>query len=238
MYSIRDSSKISTHTRDEYAYDQLLALLGSNDYAPGTRLPSELMLAERFGVSRPVLRQALARLRSEGRIYARKGSGNYVGQAAGGAHEIAFATLNSIPDVRAFLEFRLSVEGECAACAATVGDRVAIAKLRSSQRRLATAFDEGASGIEHDIAFHTAIAQATRNRFFAHTVGALLEQMQFSIRLVRELSPTPSEPRRRHVIDEHARIVEAIDRGNADDARRAMRAHIEGGIARLFGTDR
>ena len=82
-----------------------------------------------------------------------------------------------------------------------------------------------------------AVAQATGNRFFAHTLGALLEQMSFSIRLVRDLSgATPVAPRRQAVLDEHAQIVKAIDDGDADRARNAMRDHIEGGIARLFNT--
>jgi GntR family transcriptional regulator, transcriptional repressor for pyruvate dehydrogenase complex len=234
MYSIRDSSRIAVHTRDEYAYDQLLALIGSNDFCADARLPSEIALAERFGVSRPMLRQALARLRSEGRIYSRKGSGNYVSGTSQSSALLTFSALGSIPDVRAFLEFRMSVEGECAACAAAVGDRMAIARLAKIQQRLASAFEHDKSGIDDDIAFHMTIAQATRNRFFAHTVGALLEQMQFSIRLVRELTTAPVAPRRKEVIDEHARIVSAIDRGDSDEARVAMRAHLAAGIARLF----
>ena len=68
MYSLRSSSQIPVHTRDEYAYDQLLALIGSGDLQAGARLPGEQTMAERFGVSRPMLRQALARLRAEGKI--------------------------------------------------------------------------------------------------------------------------------------------------------------------------
>jgi DNA-binding FadR family transcriptional regulator len=56
-------------------YDQLLDLLGSGAWPKGSRLPSEHELARRFAVSRPILRQALVRLRAEGRLYSRKGSG-------------------------------------------------------------------------------------------------------------------------------------------------------------------
>lgn len=235
MYSIRSSSRIPVHTRDEYAYDQLLALLGSGELGANARLPGEQTMAERFGVSRPMLRQALARLRSEGRIYSRKGSGHYVSVGTPGAEMLSYATLGSIPDVRSFLEFRRSIEAESAACAAQVCDRLAIAKLRKLHAKLAEAFAAGESGIEQDIAFHMAIAQATGNRFFAHTLAALSEQMNFSIRLVRDLSAAqPSAPRRQAVLDEHARILGAIDEGDIDGARTAMREHIEGGITRLF----
>ncbi|SAK90133.1 GntR family transcriptional regulator [Caballeronia hypogeia] len=235
MHSLRPSSQIPVHTRDEYAYDQLLALIGSGEFETGERLPGEQTMAERFGVSRPMLRQALARLRSEGKIHSRKGSGHYVSAQEPASKILSYATLGSIPDVRNFLEFRRSLEGESAACAAQLGDRLAISKLKKCHARLAEAFSSGESGIDQDIAFHMAVAQATGNRFFAHTLGALLEQMSFSIRLVRDLSgASPVAPRRQAVIDEHARIVAAIDAGDAGRARDAMRDHIEGGIARLF----
>lgn len=66
MYSIRTSPHIPAHTRDEYAYDQLLALLSDPEFGPDTRLPAEQTLAERFGVSRPMLRQALASFAPKG----------------------------------------------------------------------------------------------------------------------------------------------------------------------------
>jgi GntR family transcriptional repressor for pyruvate dehydrogenase complex len=236
MYSIRTSQQVVAHTRDEYAYDQMLALLSDPEFGADARLPAEQALAERFGVSRPMLRQALARLRAEGRIYSRKGSGHYVNSAPGAAAQgFSFSTLASIPDVRNFLEFRRSLEGECAACAAQTGDRVAFAKLRKSHVKLGQAIAARETGIDQDIAFHMAVAQSTGNRFFAHTLAALSEQMAFSIRLVRDLAGRPVVARKQEVIIEHAQILDAIDAGDVDGARAAMRAHIDGGIARLFG---
>ena len=183
----------------------------------------------------PMLRQALTRLRSEGRIYSHKGSGNYVSTEMAVAQALSFSTLASIPDVRSFLEFRRSLEGECAACAAQTGDRVAFAKLRKCHLRLGQAIAAGETGIEQDIAFHMAVAQSTGNRFFAHTLAALSEQMNFSIRLVRDLAGRPIAPRKQEVVCEHEQILDAIDAGDAEAARMAMRSHIDGGIARLFG---
>ncbi|MEW6342183.1 MAG: FadR/GntR family transcriptional regulator [Pseudomonadota bacterium] len=235
MYSIRTSPDVPSHTRDEYAYDQLLALLSDPEFVPHTKLPAEQTLAERFGVSRPMLRQALSRLRSEGRIYSRKGSGNYVNDGIAASQALAFSTLASIPDVKSFLEFRRSLEGECAASAAQASDRVAFARLRKAHQRLEQAIAAGEAGTEQDIAFHMAVAQATGNRFFAHTLAALSEQMNFGIRLVRDLAGRPLDVRRQEVVREHAHILAAIDAGDIDGARTAMRAHIDGGIARLFG---
>jgi len=62
-------------------YEELMQLMGTPGFEPRARLPGETALSQRLGVSRPVLRQALARLREEGRIYARKGSGTFVTDA-------------------------------------------------------------------------------------------------------------------------------------------------------------
>lgn len=151
---------------------------------------------------------------------------------------LSFSTLASIPDVRSFLEFRRSLEGECAACAAQLGDRVAFAKLRKSHLRLGQALAAGESGIEQDIAFHMAVAQSTGNRFFAHTTAALSEQMNFSIRLVRDLAGRPIVSRKQEVLREHEQILDAIDAGDAAAARDAMRAHIDGESPGFSGDSR
>jgi GntR family transcriptional repressor for pyruvate dehydrogenase complex len=205
------------------------------EYGRDVRLPGEETMAQQFGVSRPVLRQALARLRSEGRIYTKKGSGNFVSEIRAEIPSISYGTLASIPDVRSFLEFRRSLEGECAALAAHMRDRTLIASIQMTRKRLEMAFAAGSDGIEHDIAFHLSIAQATGNRFFTHTLASLADPMRFSVRLVRELSDRPLELRRRDVIKEHAAVADAIAKGRPDAARAAMVEHLQGGIARLFG---
>ncbi|MDB5851364.1 MAG: hypothetical protein JWP29_5116 [Rhodoferax sp.] len=224
-----------TASLSDQAYDQVLALLSLPEFPRDTRLPSENAMAETFGVSRPVLRQALSRLRSEGRIYARKGSGNYVGDPGLPVEAILFGALSSIPDVRSFLEFRCLLEGESAARAAQRRDKTDIALIQQRRLQFEEAVDAGGSGIEEDIAFHAAIAQASGNRFFALTITALAEQTRFSIRLVRELSNKHAPSRFAEVKKEHAAIGKAIASGNAEAARLAMTAHLQGGIGRLFG---
>ncbi|OZI28678.1 GntR family transcriptional regulator [Bordetella genomosp. 1] len=219
----------------DMVYEQLLALLGSEGFEIHARLPGEIELARRFSVSRPVLRQALARLRAEGRISARKGSGNYVEALKPQAEIVEFGALSSIADIKAFLEFRCATEGEIAARAAARGDAAAIAEVERRHAEFERALQAGNPGIDEDIAFHAAVAQACGNRFFAMTITALAAQTRFSIDLVRQLSgPVPAE-RRQRVVAEHHAIVQAIAAGDAAAARAAMVAHLQGGIARLFG---
>lgn len=215
------------------AYEQLCELLSAPAMAAGARLPGEIELSKRFGISRPVLRQALERLRSEGRLVSRKGAGNFVGARA--PRVLDYGPLTSIPDVRCFLEFRCSVESEAAARAAERRDPVALRRLRTLRARIAQAIDGGASGIDEDLAFHMAIAEASGNRFYVLTLAALAEQMSYSVRLIRELSDRPAPSRFADVHREHAEIEKAIATGDPAAAATAMRAHLRGGIARLFG---
>ena len=215
-------------------YDGLLALIGTPGYQPGQKLPSENALAERFGVSRPVVRQALTQLRTETRVYSRKGSGNFIGELPAAMPVIPFGALQSIPDVRAFLEFRCSLEGEIAAHAARRFHAGEVADVHQRLLEMEAALAAGASAVDQDIAFHSAIANASGNRFFALTLAAVMEQTRFSIRLVRDLSVRSLTERLDEVRREHRRIDAAIAAGDPEEAKAAMTAHLRSGIERLF----
>lgn len=225
----------TTAPLSQEVYERLLAWLRETAPAPDTRLPGEHQLALRFAVSRPVLRQALARLRVEGRLYARKGSGTFIRAPAENLPAIAYDALANIPDVRSFLEFRCSLEGELAAHAAQRRTPDDIAAIDHAQRTLADEIAAGRPGIEEDIALHAAIARASGNRFFVATLAALADQTRFSIKLTRELATRPAAERFKDIRREHAAICDAISDGDAERARNAMVAHLHGGIERLFG---
>lgn len=216
--------------RDEI-YERLHDLLGSASFPRGSRLPTELELARRFAVSRTVLRQALARLREEGHIASRRGSGSYVREPPRPISP-SFGPLHSIPDMRAFLDFRCSLESEVAAHAARCATPAACGTIREALTRL----EQNMLSLESDVAFHHAIARATGNRFFLSTVEAYQEQMIAGIRLTRELAGRPNEERLPEIAREHSCIVAAIEAMDEAAAREAMAAHLRGGIRRLFET--
>lgn len=215
-------------------YEGLSDLFGTPGFGPGEKLPSENALAERFGVSRPVVRQALVQLRTEGRVFSRKGSGNYVSDKPEPQPVIPFGAFHSIPDVRNFLEFRCSLEGEIAAQAARRSHAGDVAEVHNCLLRWEKAVARGQPAIEEDVAFHTAIANASGNRFFALTLAAINEQSRFAIRLVRELSGRALSSRLDDVRREHRAIDAAITAGNPEQAKAAMAAHLQNGIRRLF----
>ncbi|MBS0452590.1 MAG: FadR family transcriptional regulator [Proteobacteria bacterium] len=218
-------------------YEDLLQLLGTPGFESRARLPGETALSQRLGVSRPVLRQALARLRDEGRIYARKGSGTYVTDALPQEKPISLSTLKNIGDIRAFLEFRLFMEGEAAARAARTRTEDEMHHIRRCRERFDQALADGSDAVEEDVAFHDAVAQACGNRFFSMTMTALAPQTRFSIGLSRSLAGRPQGERREGVYHEHAAVEQAIERQDADAARLAMELHLRGGISRLFGRE-
>ncbi len=122
---------MSTTSLTDTVYEQVLLLIKDGRLATGDRLPGEHALATRFAVSRPVVRQAMARLRSEGRVTAAHGAGHFVGEEPQ-ITRIDYGPIQGIPDVRGFLEFRCLLEGESAALAARSRETRAAAGTISS----------------------------------------------------------------------------------------------------------
>ena len=231
--AMNEDSSATSLTR--HAYDALLGMLEEGRFAENARLPSEDAMAKELGISRPVLRLALERLRTENRIYSRKGSGHYVKPKGAAPPAIAYGALAGIPDIRDFLMFRMTIEMEGAALAAAAPGQDNLAKIEHAQECMQHAFDERRPGIDEDLAFHIAIARASGNRFYALTMESLADQMRLSVRLIRDLSAEAVSVRKDAIISEHAAIAQAIAGRDPERARCAMQAHLLGGMVRLFG---
>lgn len=217
----------------DLAYQEILALIEKNRLAPDDRLPGETTLAELIGVSRPVIRQALARLRAEGWVISRKGSGNFLGRPQ--LHSVPFDPIRNVDEVRAFLEYRCVIEAECAASAASCRDDALRGEINLRRKQVELAISRGAESIEEDIAFHEAIAKASGNKFYAMTLAAIRDNRRLAVRITREFSTQPRMSRLRDILDEHSKIAEALEQQDEAAARDAMVAHIRGGIRRLLG---
>src|SRR5918996_3809938 len=99
--------------RSAAIYDSIVGLIVSGEFAENARLPSEVELARRFGASRPVVREALARLRDDGLIVSRQGSGSYVKRRPDQA-VLQFVPVGSIAHLQRCFQFRLGLEGAAA----------------------------------------------------------------------------------------------------------------------------
>lgn len=228
-----DDASGKASTLSERVYLALIEDIASGRYAVDAKLPGELRLAQRFGVSRPVLRQAISRLRRDGVVVSRQGAGHFVTRKADhGA--LTYGPLHSIPDVQRCLEFRCGLESDAARRAAMISDRQSCEAIEQAMHAMEHETVVRRLPVEADFQFHIAVAQATRNRFFVMTLEALREPVLFGIQLIRSLSTTPDDERRRVVLDEHRQIYEAIRDRQPERAQHAMARHLEAGIARLF----
>jgi DNA-binding FadR family transcriptional regulator len=218
---------------NDRVYDHIVGQIIIGIFPVNSRLPPETKFAEQLGVSRPVVREALMRLREDGLIASRQGAGSFVIRSpARNVHE--FAPLESIADIQRCFVFRIAIEGEAAGLAARDRDAEGLRRIQQALVALDQIILGDELGVEEDIAFHRAVAEATGNRFFAETIAALRSQIAVGIRLNRNLSLV--QPRTRIVggQEEHRLVSEAIAAQDEAGARQAMRQHIENARRRVF----
>src|SRR3954454_22844230 len=112
----------------DIVHEQLFRLIGRGEFPKGCKLPPEGELANRFGVSRPVIRDALSRLKDDGYVRSQRGSGNVVvrGEAPG---QQAYPPIRTISDLLRSYEFRMTVEAATATMAAERRDAGDLADL-------------------------------------------------------------------------------------------------------------
>jgi GntR family transcriptional regulator, transcriptional repressor for pyruvate dehydrogenase complex len=222
---------------DQLAH-RIATMIDRGEFSEGGRLPAESELADRFGVSRPVIREALSRLRVMGMIVSRRGSGSYVQkgsiQAAEAGAPIGFGPVNSMAEVKKCYEFRVGVEGDAAYYAALNRTPAMLAAMQTALQRMEKAIAEGAVGMSADLEFHLAVARASGNEFFEAVMEAMRTPIEFTINLARSLALARPLQHLLTVQAEHVVMFEAIEAGDKEAARNAMRAHIANACARIF----
>jgi GntR family transcriptional repressor for pyruvate dehydrogenase complex len=208
----------------------------------GEKLPTEQELNAQFGVSRTVIREAMASLRSEGLVVSRQGSGVYVADhRASQAFRIVSDEARTLTDIENVLQLRLAVEVEAAAIAAEKRSDEDLGQMRRLLASIDASISAGDAGIEADFAFHRAISAATGNPYFERFMHSLGPGI-IPPRSIRPQSETPEQRRLylEQIQAEHRRIYQAIERRNAETARFTLREHLEGSRERhrrtFYGT--
>jgi DNA-binding FadR family transcriptional regulator len=219
--------------RSAAIYQHILEVIIGGEFAVNARLPSETELAQRFGASRPVVREALARLRDDGVIVSRQGSGSYVKRRPDIA-VLRFVPVSSIADIQRCFEFRQGLESVAAALAAERWEDSDLAEIRAAYAALEAATGSVTLGVDADERFHMAIAKATHNAYHVSVQGSLQPHIVFGMSLTRNLSLLRTQERLREVQDEHRAIVEAIAARDSGAAREAMQRHIDNARRRMF----
>ena len=199
--------------------DQIRAMISSGAHPPGTRLPGERELAEKFGVSRVVIREAEIALEALGHVEIRVGSGAYV-QEPKNSREVM------LPKVSAFelTQLRLLFEPESAALAATTISDEGLRGLETTVERMAECGDNQQEAEAADRDFHLSIARHTGNTAIEHFVKQMW-QIRTEVDEVRSVYAGVCEKDSSARVNEHSEILDAIRRRDPEGARTAMRQH-------------
>ncbi|MDV3129981.1 FadR family transcriptional regulator [Mycobacterium sp. 21AC1] len=202
--------------------DKILA----GDLPPGHKLPSESELIDEFGVSRTVIREAVTRLRAEGLVETFQGRGSFVlALPEPTSFTVESAAIRTHHDVLDMIDFRLGVECEAAALAASRIDAAGSTAISTALAEFGSAAPDDA--VEADFRFHRAVAAASGNRFYVELVDSLgpMMIMLTRTRLGAAHSITDAAHAER-VRREHDEVATAVIAGNPELARAAMRLHL------------
>jgi GntR family transcriptional regulator, transcriptional repressor for pyruvate dehydrogenase complex len=210
----------------EQIVEQIQESVLSGALKPGDQLPPERELAERFGVSRTAVREAIKALREKGLVEAYAGRGTFITDISSQPVRDSLARIAKIAQgedgFAQLVEVREILEPEIAARAAARAEERDLAALREAVAAMDAATANADAYIEADLDFHLALAEAARNPLILTLIDSivgLLREQRTRIFFVA------GGPERGQV--HHRRILDAVSRGDVAAAREAMRAHLE-----------
>ncbi|ARP85689.1 FadR/GntR family transcriptional regulator [Bordetella genomosp. 9] len=215
--------------------DLLAAEITGGQYSVGEVLPPEQIIADRLNVSRTVLREAVSRLKAEGLVQSKQGVGLTVMMTTRPAVlRMMVADEGDAEQVLRIVELRRGFEIEAATLAAQRRTETDLAAMRAALDAMAQAIADRnvAAGVDADLGFHRAVAQATKNEhylsFFDFLAGLLRQNLLVSRSRSAKLAGRASQAQR-----EHEALFEAIEAGDPEAARDRARTHVEHTEARL-----
>ena len=211
--------------------------IARGDLKPGDKLPSEHEMVASYGVSRTVVREVLSRLKSAGLVETRQGSGTVVlDPASSDSFRLGRPDEDPARGVLRIIELRRGLEGEMAALAA---ERRSVQDMRRINRALAEidyAVQMDGDGVEEDLAFHIAIAQATGNPHYPELLGMLTRALKDAIRVTRGNEARQARLAE-EVRNEHEAIRAAIESQDIEAARAAAFHHMLSTAKRIQNVD-
>lgn len=196
---------------------------------PGERLPSERDLADKMGVSRPSLRDAIAELAARGLLVSRAGSGIFVAEVLGSAFSPALTQLFSTHDEAVFdyISFRRDMEGLAAERAATFGSETDLKLINTIFGKMEMAHQkrDPSDEAQLDAEFHMAIIEASHNVIMLHMLRSMFDLLRQGVFYNRQVM-FKNRMTRDQLLDQHRAINAAIQSRNPAEAREAVAAHM------------
>lgn len=209
----------------EKVADKLQDLIGTGELKAGDRLPNERTLAEQFGVSRTVIREASKALAVRGLIEVRPGQGTFVIDATGDTLSQSFQTMlyldQGVGAQEQLVEVREILEPEIAYRAALRARPEDIRAMRQAVAAMDLTMDDMARFIRADDDFHLALAVATQNVFVPRLMASVVDVLQEHRGRIFHTEGGPARGQ-----DHHRRILRAVEEGAPEAAREAMRSHL------------
>lgn len=219
-------------SRSEQLASDLLESIREGVVRPGAKLPTESELSAMHGVSRTVVREAIAQLRAAGIVRSSQGRGTFV-LAVPTSHPLTIDAVDpgDLASMLALLELRVGVEVEAAQLASLRSTPRQRAVLHERLAAFSAARDDPAAALDADFGFHLAVARASGNPHFAR----LLESLGVEMMAVPRARLSRDDARFERVVDEHTSIEAAIADGDPSAAAAAMRTHLLNSARRLRG---
>lgn len=213
--------------------EKLRAYVMNGTWAAGDKLPTQADLCAELGVSRSVLREAMATLKAEGLLTSRQGAGVFVGKRSPSPFRLAGDDLDQIPGILNLLELRAAVEIEAAGLAAMRRTTEQAGRIRAAWGRIEDAIDDPEGSITADREFHLAVARASGNPRFEEFLGYLRDLLIPRQQVRVQADPSVGHAGYLRMLQrEHGEIEQAIRIGDAVEARAAMRRHLIDGAQR------
>lgn len=197
----------------------------NNALMPGDALPSESDLAKRYGVSKPVIREALRKLAALGIVEIRHGRPTSVGHLAPEPvrQMFEFALHINPQGLSEAVQLRRALETHCAALAAANIADEEVDRLQAIVARLEASVADHDAWVEADLEFHQLIAHLSRNTLMTFLIGALSDSMRQVISTLHAQTGV----RDKGTVERHRQIAAAIAARDPEGAERAMRQHFD-----------
>lgn len=197
-------------------------IAAEKEFAPGEKLPNELDLSQRLGVSRATLREAIQSLTAQGVLEVRRGRGTFVSLRVEEINDFGFSALEQVRgQLRDLFELRSIFEPQAAALACRRATQDELTDILRRGREVEDCIQAGTDRTQADRAFHAAIVRAAHNEFMVRLLPVIDQAVETAI-----ASGARREELAQATLQDHALLMEFFEKRDAEGARHAMAIHM------------
>ena len=214
-------------------YIDLLNGILAGDFPHGNNLPTETRLARDYGISRTIVRVGLAKLKKEGFVFSRQGSGTVVADRAKGQYK-SYCSVETLKDLEKCFECRIVIEPEIAGIVSRLRTEKDIDYFKIHLKTIENIVNADGVHTSEDTSFHLRLASLSGNNFFESIMVSLRPYILFGMNIIKTL---PRDIRENHVrlsLQEHRKIIEALIESDSKSAKSAMYEHLNSSRQRIF----